>query len=282
MRILNAKLLLSLLALLLVFIAWQGGVDEFGRQYTEEGFRRALITFGVARALNGVISVAQGTEVAVEPVGIGLTFTPGEILDPVNDLVERFSWVVLASGTSLGIQRVLLQVVAWPWFTVITGSLVAVALLLLWWRRPVAPYLKRICYPLAIILLILRFSIPMIAIANEGLYRFFLAPQYSESQLQLEQTAQTLSQLNRETRSTLPEEKELSLLESARRMYETAASGMQIESRIETFKQSVENVSEHAIQLIVVFVLQTILFPLLFLWLVIQLLKWVAGMSFGT
>ena len=55
----------------------------------EQLFQRAFVTFALARTINGVISVVQGTEVALQPAGVGVTLTPGEILDPVNDLVER-------------------------------------------------------------------------------------------------------------------------------------------------------------------------------------------------
>jgi hypothetical protein len=92
------KLLLTVLYVLLVLVNQAGPLDDRSRDYTKQGFKRALVTFAVTRGLNGIISVAQGTEVAVEPAGIGLVFTPGQILDPVNDLIERFSWIVLASG----------------------------------------------------------------------------------------------------------------------------------------------------------------------------------------
>ena len=56
-------------------------LDERGQEYADAALKRSLLTFGVARALNGVISVAQGTEIALQPAGVGLTFTPGQILD---------------------------------------------------------------------------------------------------------------------------------------------------------------------------------------------------------
>lgn len=52
---------------------------------------RAAYTFALVRGLNGVIALIQGTEVVVSPAGMGLTLTVGEILDPINDLAERFS-----------------------------------------------------------------------------------------------------------------------------------------------------------------------------------------------
>ena len=85
-------------------------VDQQAAARYEGMFQRALVTFALARTLNGVISAVQGTELALQPAGVGLTLTPGEILDPVNDLVERFSWIMLAATVSLGVQQVLLDI----------------------------------------------------------------------------------------------------------------------------------------------------------------------------
>jgi hypothetical protein len=131
------KLTLSLIAFVLALLAIFGTIDHTGQDYTNESFKRALITFGIARGLNGVISVAQGTEIAVQPAGVGLNFTPGQILDPINDLVEQFSWVMLASSASLGIQKVLLAISATQ---LMTASLVVMLGLYLVsvWRPPLS------------------------------------------------------------------------------------------------------------------------------------------------
>jgi hypothetical protein len=270
-----AKLLLSTAAVLVLLVATLGLADEAGKVYTEDGFKRALITYGIARGLNGVISVAQGTEVAVEPVGIGVTFTPGEILDPLNDLVERFSWIMLASGTSLGVQRVLLDVTAWVWFTALVGLALVAAALVGWWPGPgpVPPVIRRGVYRLALVLVILRFSVPLIAILGETLYSQFLEPQYAASKQKLEQTAETISTINDEARRQLPVGEDESLMASVKRAYASATGVLDVEERIEAFKRAAADVSEYAVNLIVVFVLQTILFPLLSVWLVIQLVK---------
>ncbi|MBT8449478.1 MAG: hypothetical protein KJO69_07305, partial [Gammaproteobacteria bacterium] len=83
------KLFITVGILLVATVIIGGWLDQTGRSYTEEGIKRALTTYAIARGLNGVISVAQGTEVAIQPVGVGVTFTPGQILDPINDLIER-------------------------------------------------------------------------------------------------------------------------------------------------------------------------------------------------
>jgi hypothetical protein len=62
-----------------------------------------------ARALNAVISVAQGTEVSLQPLGVGVTLAPGQLLDPVNDLVEKFSDLMLMASVAFGVQKVLIS-----------------------------------------------------------------------------------------------------------------------------------------------------------------------------
>jgi hypothetical protein len=267
------KLFLSFAILLLAVLAWRGVVDDLGRDYTQAGLARALLTFGVARGLNGVISVAQGTEVAIEPVGIGVVLAPGQILDPVNDLVERFSWIMLASATSLGMQKVVLEIMAWPGLTLVLGGLLAAALILLWWPQPVAEGVARTIYRLALTLLILRFAIPLIAIGSELLYGVFLEPQYRDSRARLERTVDAIGDMNREALPPADAGSESSWLDSARRAYATATDAMNVERRLDAFRQTAAEVSEHAINLIVVFVLQTIVFPLLFLWLMLQAVK---------
>ncbi len=267
-RSLYGKLGVSAFVLALALVANLGLVDTAGRAYTQEGLHRTLLTFGVVRGLNAVISVAQGTEIAVEPVGVGMTFTPGEILDPVNDLIERFSWVVLASSTSLGIQRVLLDVTAWMWFTVlVTLSMLATAAVT-WWPQRFSPAVRRGVWRVAAVLVLLRFAVPLIAICSEGLYQAFLAPQYEASSQALERTAESISELNEASRQSPPEGEEPSILTSLMRVYESATGALEVEGRIEAFKGAAAQVSEHAINLIVVFVMQSLLFPLLFLWLV--------------
>ena len=78
------KLLQTTIILIAAIVAVTGIADDVSRQQAEQGLKRALATFAIARTLNGVISVAQGTELAVEPGGVGVIMTPGQILDPTQ------------------------------------------------------------------------------------------------------------------------------------------------------------------------------------------------------
>ena len=259
------KIALTLLALLLLGLAQQGGVDRFGMHYTESGFKRALVTFAVARSLNGVISVAQGTEVAVQPAGVGINFTPGQILDPVNDLIERFSWVMLASTTSLGLQKVLLQIFASPQFTALLAMVMLLAVALLWHSRAGWEAISLFFYRAMLLLLVLRFAVPVVALGSELLFTTFLQQQYETSTQGIGEARDDIGSINRGSAvAALPQQQ--SLMGRAKEWYQSTLENINFEQTLQQYQQAAANVSEHLIELIVIFVLQTVVLPLLFLW----------------
>lgn len=275
-------LIAALVSVLAVAIAHFGWVDDVSRDYTETTLKRALVAFGIARGLNGVISVAQGTEVAIQPAGIGVNFTPGEILDPINDLIERFSWVMLTASTSLGVQRIAIEITRSTGFTIALAVALLGTLAALAWRARLPAWLRRALFAGAATLLVLRFAIPAVAIGSEALYTWFLADTYEQSAQKLEETTGSIAQINRSTASQVTKPPADSLFESARRLYESAAASMDIQARVDQYKQAAAEVTEYAVNLIVVFVVQTVMFPMLFLWGVLKMLKWVILLRFDT
>lgn len=277
------KLLVTAAALFLGMLVLLGPLDDIGKRYTDAGFSRALVTFGVARGLNAVISVAQGTEIAMEPAGVGVIFAPGQVLDPINDLIERFSWVMLASTTSLGIQNLLLKILSSSGFSALVFVFLLLVVAMLWWRRPVPDAAHQTIYKVTAFLLILRFLIPALALTSEGLYRLFLESEYNTATNQLIQTQETIGKINEQ-----PLQPEQDREAESRSWYESLTLGVQssldsmnFDKRVESLKQAAERITEHTISLIVVFSLQTILFPLFFIWLAMKLIHRVFRFRFN-
>jgi len=271
------KIIITVLLLLLAFFSvskLMGGVsfDSFGEKYTEEGFTRSITAFGIAKGLNGLISVVQGTEVAVEPVGVGVILTPGQILDPVNDLVERFSWVMLICTTSLGIQAVLLTIFSSFYFSIAVSAALLFTAVLVWKNLPASKQLKNILYRVAAFLIILRFFIPFMAISNDGLYKAFLEPTYIESKLQLEQSNTAIANLS-ENQKVTNEVTEKSWYEVMSSRIDSAIDSINVDKYYQQLKVEADSLTGHIIDLIVVFTMQNILFPLIFIWLSMKLIK---------
>jgi CBS domain containing-hemolysin-like protein len=267
------RVIITFFLLLLAYFSVSKLFDEYGEQYTDEGFQRSIVAFAIAKTLNGAISVVQGTEVAVEPAGIGLILTPGQILDPVNDLIERFSWVMLICTTSLGIQSVLLTIFSSSSFSIVVALCLSLTVLFLWKQASTSVVLKNILYRLATFLIILRFFIPVMAISSDGLYKAFLEPTYQESTQQLEQSNTAIANMSKDSQPISDETQEMSWFELLNNNINSAIDSINIDKQLERLKIEADNLTNHIIDLIVVFTMQTILFPLIFIWLAMKLIK---------
>lgn len=272
------KISITVLLLLLAFFSVSKFFDSYGQQYTDEGFQRSIVAFAIAKGLNGAISVVQGTEVAVEPAGIGLILTPGQILDPVNDLIERFSWVMLLCSTSLGIQSILLKIFSSFYFSIAVAAILLLATVFVWKQTTTSVIFKNILYRFAAFLLILRFFIPVMAISSDGLYKAFLEPTYTRSKLELEQSNSEISNLSRDNQVIDEETREMSWFELLSSNISAAIDSVNVNKQLDQLKLKADKLTSHIIDLIVVFTLQTILFPLIFIWFSIKLIN--ANFSF--
>ena len=252
-------------------------IDRLAETQYDALFQRALITFALARTLNGVISAVQGTELALQPAGVGVTLTPGQVLDPINDLIERFSWIMLGATLSLGVQQVLLDVGQW-WGVKLL--LAALGLLWLWLRlrnsstAPSKPAgSERLLFRVFIIVVFIRFAVPMTLIANEGLYRLFLETRYVESTQVIEIAGSEITQVSAHETENRVEEAESSMLDSLGRMMEHTRNSLNFKQKVAYIGEKASDLIEHLIQLSVVFILQTGILPIAFLWIFLQLFK---------
>lgn len=270
------KVIITVCLLLLAFVSASKLFDTYGEQYTDEGFQRSVVAFAIAKTLNGAISVVQGTEVAIEPAGIGLILTPGQILDPVNDLIERFSWVMLICTTSLGIQSILLKIFSSFYFSIIVTVSLFLMVLFLWKYQKSSLNLRNILYRAIVFLVILRFFIPLMAITSDGLYKAFLESTYIESKHQLEKSNTTIANIRKDNQEI--DNKDISWLEMMSNSIDSAIASIDVDKHVEELKVEAENLTNNIINLIIVFTMQTILFPLIFIWLSMKLIK--ASFSF--
>ena len=250
--------LYPLLALALVALAWSGPLDRLAEDQAQAGLKRALATFAAARALNGVISVAQGTEVALEPAGVGVTFAPGQILDPVNDLIEQFSTLMLTASVSFGMQSALVAIGGHWLMSLLLTLAVVVALAWRHLRGLAAPEIVR---RVLLLLLLVRFAVPVAALGSDAAFRWFLAERYERSQAAL--TLSSSEVVNLATPTTAAP---TSMADSMRRWWSETSDAFDVDKRLTALKEAATRVTEHVVELIVVFLLQTLVVPSLLLW----------------
>lgn len=283
-----------------VLLCWLPAFNALADRYVDDGLKRSLLSFATARALHSAVSVLQGTELAVQPMGVGLTLTLGQALAPINDLISQFADWMLWASIAFGMQKLLLSMGGSYAVTAVV-SLVALAWLALHLQQRAPAWLSR----LLVVLLFTRLVMPVTIIGSEWLFQQFLAQPYQQNQLATESTVSQLQQLdisgdkaaNASTNPATPGTATVDAAapatpslwnrfkqwgQQAQQAASDAATGMQklvtnpgdtLRQKLSQLERELDQQVERLITLIVVFVLQTIVIPLALVWALLQLCK---------
>lgn len=237
--------------------AWLKPLDVVATEQVDAGLKRALVSFGTARALNAIISVAQGTDIAIEPAGIGVKLAPGQILRPVNDLVGQFAELMLAASVAFGAMKVLISIGSF-WGISLLMSAVAIAWFAVRWRGADSPSWLT---STMLVLLMVRFAVPLVTVGSDAVFHKFLSSDYSASQSAIDGNAEQLASLSPPSNGASAGSAVID------RINGWLSQGVNaVGSRLENFKHSASQVTEHIVKLIVVFLMQTVVVPLFLFW----------------
>ena len=247
-------LLLSFLVLVLAG-AWFKPLESVAIQQVDAGLQRALISFATARTLNGVISMIQGTALSFTPLGVGTTFTPGQIIRPINEVVAQFAELMLAASIAFGVMKVLISIGS---FWVVSLLITVFALSWGWfrWRGQQAPiWIERILF----VLLFVRFAMPLVTVGSDAVFQGFMQDDYAKSQKAIEGNRGEMVKLA----PTIDESKKgKSLPEQIHDWWKKVNP----DEWLKHFNQVANQAIEHLIKLMVVFLMQTLVIPLLLFW----------------
>ncbi|MBU0462711.1 MAG: hypothetical protein KKE12_03695, partial [Proteobacteria bacterium] len=156
------------------------GMDQTCIEYLDQTLKRATIAYGLCRATNALVSVLQEIEIGFEAVGT-ITFSPFEWLDPLNDLVERFSWILLAAMASIGIQEFFLRLFPDSIINFILLPGLFMWLTGLWANKYLPINILAIGKHLVLLAVVLRFIIPAEVAINNWIYDYHLKNKYNQS-----------------------------------------------------------------------------------------------------
>lgn len=249
---LEFSLLLILSILVLMTVTWKevthnqmtGHVETASMAYLDDTLQKAGAAFLIARALNATLSVMQSFTITPFIGELSL----GEVLDPINDLVERFSWIMLAVTVSVGIQQLLMEIgisVDLSWLILPALIFLLISLFI---KKDQSKYLLRIvAYKLLLFTLLIRFAIPVTGFIGANISTAFLAEKREAAIESLEKAKEKIS--------------EISVQEAAKSPKKT----------VEKVQKDSQEIIEQVIKLITLFVFETLLFPILVLWGLIKL-----------
>lgn len=251
------KLLSIIFIALLVLLSSVKLLDDYVDNYTTESITRAAVTYATARGLNALVSMIQSSNISA---GIGIvsgSMSIGELLDPINDMLERFSSVMTLVLASLAAQKVLLLIASHQLFVVslaILGFAAMAAILF------ATPSLQNLLFKSFLVLAFIRFCLAIAVGLNSGVDHLFLDQATRDNDQRIERFQQNLLEINT-TEMTDPE----SLKQSSINFWKNL--------NLEELNRRVTEGIENFINLVAIYLLKTIMFPLLFFYLTLQAIK---------
>jgi hypothetical protein len=267
------------------------GVDGAAKAHIEAGMARATAAYVMARTLNAVVSVIQESRLQLNPAGVGVSLALGEALDPVNDLVERFSWVMLLSLTALGTQRVLVEISPLLGLDVLLPASMILLMAGIWLGRWVRFDLLKAGQVLLVAALVVRFAVPAVVGFNHRIYRFVLADRHDRNVQLVQEEIERLRPVVEAGEAAAPtgdvrgNEDDPGILDRARaaidRTMDTGREFLDLKGKVALVKAATGKIVDRLVALIVVFVLDTVILPIGFLWALVALLRLVLGAGFA-
>ena len=144
--------------------------NTFSKRYIDNSLKGAVITYALLRSLNAGVSLIQKSSITLG-VGIEGNIAVGEVLDPINDAVERFSDMITLAIWALGSEKALYEVSK----TKIV-ILVVVLLALIYFV-----FENQILEKFLILLVVVRLFIPFSAIVSHYFNKEIFDPQIQKS-----------------------------------------------------------------------------------------------------
>jgi hypothetical protein len=281
----NLTVLGLLLCALLAFTPW---LDSYADDAIGSALSSTLKLFASVRGVDAIVSAAEGTELSIAPVGVGVTLAPGELVEPLDDLVERLGDVLIWVLTLLGVEKLSLGLLGSGSVRLISGMVFLAAGAFIFWHP--AHRLPRKIRTLLVLLALLRIGLPLAAISSEALAQHVVGTRTANAEAALVSVAQQIQQ-EQEAQNALLESQapatgaapEQSLMEKLNtavddfgRAMDEMRESLDLQASMEQLSQRLEVAVNHVVDLLALITLRALLFPALFVfsgWLLMRIIE---------
>lgn len=246
-------------------------VDEKTDAYFEQVSQRSVSAYAVTRGINAIVSVIKESNVSLSPAGVGINVAAGQVLDPLDDMTERLSSVLVLSIVSIGIQKLTMEIGQLFSFQII-GCLLPILILPLWIRNQVLGNVVTFTAKIIIVLTILRFFLPGSMMLNNHFYTEFLEENIVQTKEKLRLISESGGELGQfdavQYDDGIIDTLNSSLESMTLKMAEMKKAYNKIENNL---GEIIDSLLDLTIYYVMIFLVQVLLIPLFALWLTLRL-----------
>ncbi len=244
-------------------------LDTATDAYFRESITKAGVAYATCRLINASISIVKDSSLQLEPAGVGVSLAVGQALDPIDDMTERLSDVLVTAIISLGVEKLAYEIgvsIAAP----ILSIFLLVLSFLIWFKNERIISLQKSIMRFLLIILILRFCLPISSVANEFVNKYFFTDQISDANKEL---ALYSTEIDKLTDFSLPD------IDGVLGTVQNSASFLKRKSiefknalaaTLSNMGDIIENLLKLTFLYIGIFLIQVIILPLLVFWFLIK------------
>ncbi len=198
-----------------------------------------------------------------------MSFAVGQALDPIDDMTERLSDVLVTAITSLGIQKLVYEIsvsLAPP----ILSIVLFILSILLWFENDRLNSFQKTIIRFALLITITRFCLPMSSIANEFVHEHFFENKISDARKEL---AIGFADLDKLKDFSLPEvDGILGTIKNSSSFLKRKS--IEVKNAFVTTVSNMGSITENLLKLtflyVGIFLIQVIMLPLVVFWLLVK------------
>jgi hypothetical protein len=266
----------ALLLLLCAVLAGSPWLDKPADSALSNALSSTLVLFASVRGVDAVVSAVAGTELSMTPAGVGMTLAPGELLDPVNDLIEQLGELLMLVLTLLGLEKLGLALLGSFWVRALTATLLATAAGMLW-LRPTQTWSRGV-RKLVLMLVMVRVLLPLAAIGGELIARHVVDTRAGDAESALVLMSQNITAEQEQTAATASDttedpQPEPGFFDRLGDAVQSVGSSLDVQARMARLALQLESGVNHLVDLLALVTLRAVLFPALFLfacWLLLR------------
>ncbi|MGR0481365.1 MAG: hypothetical protein ACTFAL_08200 [Candidatus Electronema sp. V4] len=147
-------------------------LDDQADAYFRAAISKGGLSYATCRVINASVSIIEESSLHLQPAGVGVSLAVGQALDPIDDLTERVSDVLVTAVISLGVQKLAYEIgisLAPPALAV----LLLLLSLLIWFGGERTHFAQKMLLRFSLLLFAARFCLPVSSLINEAVNKNF-------------------------------------------------------------------------------------------------------------
>ncbi|WP_417915053.1 hypothetical protein [Candidatus Electronema sp. JM] len=147
-------------------------LDDQADAYFRTAISKGGLSYATCRVINASVSIIKESSLHLQPAGVGVSLAVGQALDPIDDLTERVSDVLVTAVVSLGVQKLAYEIgisLAPPALAV----LLILLSLLVWLGGERVRLAQNTLTRFALLLFAARFCLPISSLVNDVVNQHF-------------------------------------------------------------------------------------------------------------